>query len=260
MNFGEKILKLRKEKGFSQETLAEKLGTTRQAISKWENNQGFPETEKLLQLSNIFEVSVDFLLKNEKMVKDIDEKGFYVNREMASGYLMNEKRICRYMGIAFMFLALTGVPFTLFSVGDIRRYLGMAVCIITGIFFIVLVMFTEQEEYKMIRREPLLFDQEYLRELSDTYISIRKKHIVVAVPCTVLFIVGISILVLTDKGYFAWSEYHSLIFLALAIGLLGFIYSIGIIEAYELLVKNEEYSGRLCFKLKRKIKEKIDRL
>lgn len=63
MNLGEKIYKLRKEKGFSQEVLAEQIGTTRQAISKWENNQGFPETEKLLQLSNIFEVSIDFLLK-----------------------------------------------------------------------------------------------------------------------------------------------------------------------------------------------------
>ena len=43
MNLGEKILKLRKERGLSQEDLAEKLGTTRQAISKWENNQGFPD-------------------------------------------------------------------------------------------------------------------------------------------------------------------------------------------------------------------------
>ena len=53
MNLGEKIFKLRKEKGLSQEALAEQIGTTRQAVSKWENNQGFPETEKLLQLSNI---------------------------------------------------------------------------------------------------------------------------------------------------------------------------------------------------------------
>lgn len=45
MSLGEKIFKLRKEKGISQEALAEQIGTTRQAISKWENNQGFPETE-----------------------------------------------------------------------------------------------------------------------------------------------------------------------------------------------------------------------
>lgn len=61
MSLGEKIFKLRKEKGISQEALAEQIGTTRQAISKWENNQGFPETEKLLQLSNIFEVSTVYL-------------------------------------------------------------------------------------------------------------------------------------------------------------------------------------------------------
>ena len=53
MRFGEKLFKLRKEKGLSQEALAEQIGTTRQAVSKWENNQGFPETEKLLQLSLI---------------------------------------------------------------------------------------------------------------------------------------------------------------------------------------------------------------
>ena len=45
MNFGEKLFKLRKEKGLSQEALAQHLGTTRQAVSKWENNQGFPEIE-----------------------------------------------------------------------------------------------------------------------------------------------------------------------------------------------------------------------
>ena len=45
MNFGAKLFKLRKEKGLSQEALADQLGTTRQAVSKWENNQGYPETE-----------------------------------------------------------------------------------------------------------------------------------------------------------------------------------------------------------------------
>ncbi|MGL5244454.1 MAG: helix-turn-helix domain-containing protein, partial [Sarcina sp.] len=60
MNFGEKLFRLRKDNGMSQETLAEKLNTSRQAISKWENGQGFPESEKLLKISNIFSVSVDY--------------------------------------------------------------------------------------------------------------------------------------------------------------------------------------------------------
>ena len=81
MTFGEKLFKLRKEKGFSQEALAEQIGTTRQAISKWENNQGFPETEKLLQLSNIFEITIDSLLKDEKSSNDVNERGYYVSKE-----------------------------------------------------------------------------------------------------------------------------------------------------------------------------------
>lgn len=93
MNFGEKLFKLQKEKGISQENLAEQIGTTRQAISKWENNQGFPEVEKLLQLSNVFEVSVDYLLKDDKTVNCSNEKGYYVSKELATGYIANEKRL-----------------------------------------------------------------------------------------------------------------------------------------------------------------------
>ena len=66
MTFGEKLFKLRKEKGLSQEQLAEQMNTTRQAVSKWENDQGFPETEKLMMLGNIFSVSIDYLLKSRR--------------------------------------------------------------------------------------------------------------------------------------------------------------------------------------------------
>ena len=102
MNFGEKLFKLRKEKGLSQEALADQLGTTRQAVSKWENNQGYPETEKILQLSQLFEVSTDYLLKAEKVERAVDEKGYYVSREMANGFLASEKRVNRFLGLGFL--------------------------------------------------------------------------------------------------------------------------------------------------------------
>lgn len=62
------------------------------------------------------------------------------------------------------------------------------------------------------------------------------------------------------RGYIKWSEYHSFIFSGFAIGIFGFVYSIGVMDAYELLVKNEQYSTRFLFKLKRKVKEKLDKL
>ena len=64
MNFAEKILNLRTEYGYSQETLAEKLNVSRQAVSKWESGATLPETDKVIALSNFFGVSTDYLLKD----------------------------------------------------------------------------------------------------------------------------------------------------------------------------------------------------
>ena len=60
---GEKIAQLRKANNYTQEQLAEILGVSRQAISKWESNITYPETEKLLRMSELFSCSLDYLLK-----------------------------------------------------------------------------------------------------------------------------------------------------------------------------------------------------
>ena len=62
----EKLYKLRKNSGLSQEQLAEQLKVSRQAISKWESGTAVPESEKLIIISNYFGVSVDYLLKDEE--------------------------------------------------------------------------------------------------------------------------------------------------------------------------------------------------
>lgn len=62
MNTAEKIILLRKKKGISQEELANKLNTSRQAVSKWENNQSTPDLEELVALSKYFNVTTDYLL------------------------------------------------------------------------------------------------------------------------------------------------------------------------------------------------------
>ncbi len=65
MTISEKLYKLRKQSGLSQEELAEKLNVSRQAISKWETGTSIPESDKLISISNFFEVSLDYLLKDE---------------------------------------------------------------------------------------------------------------------------------------------------------------------------------------------------
>ena len=62
MRFDENLRNLRKEKDYSQEYLAEKLGVTRQTISKWENGTAMPDLKKLIELADFFEVSMDDLL------------------------------------------------------------------------------------------------------------------------------------------------------------------------------------------------------
>ena len=69
MNLGERIYKLRTEKNLSQGDLAELLDVSRQSISKWENNSSVPELEKIVKLSEIFEVSLDELVKGEEVPK-----------------------------------------------------------------------------------------------------------------------------------------------------------------------------------------------
>ena len=70
MILAEKIIELRKKSGMSQEELAEKLGVSRQSVSKWEGAQSTPDLNRILQLSEIFNVSTDTLLKDEAVLPD----------------------------------------------------------------------------------------------------------------------------------------------------------------------------------------------
>lgn len=65
MIFADKLIQLRKKRGWSQEELAEQMNVTRQSVSKWEGAQSTPDLEKILRLSELFGVSTDYLLKDE---------------------------------------------------------------------------------------------------------------------------------------------------------------------------------------------------
>ncbi len=65
MKTSEKLLRLRKQHGYSQEELAEKLNVSRQAISRWEADQALPDTVNILQISKLYNVSIDYLLNDE---------------------------------------------------------------------------------------------------------------------------------------------------------------------------------------------------
>lgn len=64
MNFPEKLQKFRKERGWSQEELANRITVSRQAVSKWELGTAVPDTDNIVQLSELFGVTTDYLIKD----------------------------------------------------------------------------------------------------------------------------------------------------------------------------------------------------
>lgn len=66
MTTGEKLALLREKKGITQEKLSEILNVSRQSVSRWETDISFPETDKLIKLSKLFECSIDFLLNEDR--------------------------------------------------------------------------------------------------------------------------------------------------------------------------------------------------
>lgn len=105
MKLSEKLHSLRKKSGLSQEELAEKLDVSRQAISKWESGVSVPESEKLIVISSYFNVSVDYLLKDEIKSPSPREPKAYESKSEA---------IIKHIGLAlcilgFIFLVAWGI-------------------------------------------------------------------------------------------------------------------------------------------------------
>ena len=93
MNMADRIQHLRKSKGISQEELADKVGVSRQAVSKWESEQSTPDIEKVILLSDFFDVTTDYLLKGIEPVSENTTK-------------KSDARIFSLVGSVFNFIGL----------------------------------------------------------------------------------------------------------------------------------------------------------
>lgn len=75
MNLGSQLKKFRESKKFSQEDVARKVGVTRQAVYKWESNKSYPDIDNLILLSELYEVTIDELIKGSEDVRgELDKK------------------------------------------------------------------------------------------------------------------------------------------------------------------------------------------
>lgn len=138
MILAEKIIKLRKQQGWSQEELAMKLGISRQSVSKWESTASIPDLDKIIKLSELFGVSMDYLLKDSEDDENVvaypdenvlenskDEKVHHVTLEEANIYM------------------------TLIEHASSRIAAGVAMCILCPIPLLLLTGLSEMQGFAM---------------------------------------------------------------------------------------------------------------
>ena len=245
MEFYEKLRKLRKEHAMSQEEFAQQLNVSRQAVSKWESGQGFPETDKLLIIGNIFGVSIDYLLKSdgdETKISD-SEPGYYVSRETAHGYLAMKrygaKRIA--LGVAIMVLSLS---FETFFEDDAIGTLAFFLCIAAGIAILVFQGF-KPKHYEEIEKQPLVFDEAFLREFRAQCTAERKKYGIGIVAGILFIIAGFLCNVLFEDIFMLPSRYAASYPILWALGIATLIINGSAFISRDVIAKNKDHIKEL---------------
>lgn len=249
MTFGEKLVRLRKERGLSQEALAEQLGTTRQAISKWENHQGFPETEKLLLLSSLFSVSIDSMLKGDFEQAVPAEDGTYVSRECAERFLAFRRKTTLRTAAGVSVLILAGVPYALFSKEQVLAVALACAVMIAGLAFL-LSMAMLGDPYRGLSRGKLLFDPPVHAEFIAARQVQRRKALVRIVAGAILVSLA-GILGLAGIPAFPTSAVQCTL---AACAVFLWIRAVGSLDAYEVLTQSEERRESVCARLMQRIR------
>ena len=119
MILADKIIENRKRNGWSQEELADKLGVSRQSVSKWEGAQAVPDMKKIVLMSEIFGVSTDYLLRDDIEIADnsetapvdrgLEETVRSVSMEEASSFLEHNERAASQISTGVMMCILSPV-------------------------------------------------------------------------------------------------------------------------------------------------------
>lgn len=138
MTTGEKIATLRKQMGFTQESLGEQIGVSRQAVSKWESDLTFPETDKLILLSKLFNVSIDYLLniKNENVTNDNNKKFIKFFPSIWSAFFL----IITLLFYLFPFMRIGNIRFNVYNMIFTTEYLFGNILMLIA-FFLQIIMF-----------------------------------------------------------------------------------------------------------------------
>lgn len=222
MIIADKITENRKKNGWSQEELAERLGVSRQSVSKWESAQAVPDIKKILQLSELFGVSTDYLMKDEieapagaeaAPVDDgLGEEVRRVSMEEASAFLRFNERAAIRVSTGVMLCILSPIPLILLEglsqMGHLPLEHGPAGAAGVAILLVMIAVAVGMFLMEGMRGKPYDYlercgiETEYgvrgmAKERRDAYAETHTRRIVVGVMLCILSAVPILILGMT---------------------------------------------------------------
>ena len=154
MILAEKIMKLRKQQGWSQEDLAVKLNISRQSVSKWESGASIPDLDKIIKLSDLFGVSTDFLLKDEMeeipataiVAQDTDSDTANNNDQTSAGTGANNQNADPgYIAIRKVSLEEANTYMNIVEKYAKKTAIAVAMCILSPVVLILLAAMTEDK-------------------------------------------------------------------------------------------------------------------
>lgn len=274
MILADKIIRLRKRNGWSQEELADKMNVSRQAVSKWEAAQTTPDLEKILLLGNLFGVTTDYLLKDElvdeEFVEGVDETPIRkISLAEANDYLEQRKNASVQIAIAtllciispiliFLLLAFsecTSIPITenlAVGIGMVALFSFVTIAVV-----IYIRVGFKNAPYEFLEKEP--FETEYgvtglAREKQKTYRNTYIKYNIFGTCACILSPVPLICVALSGKGLLVMIML-CVTLLTVAIGVMFFIVAGVRWASMQKLLKEGEFSEK--GKQKNKIIEAI---
>lgn len=220
MIFADKLIQLRKKSGWSQEELAQQMHVSRQSVSKWEGAQSVPDLEKMVQLSRLFNVTTDYLLKDEEgepepvPQEDRGEPRRRVTLAEASAFLEAKQRSAGTIAYATMLCVLSPTGLILLgAMSEVPKY-GISENAAAGIGMILLLILiaaavgmfivsgSRTSAYEFLEKES--FETEYgvtgmVRERKEQYRETYVRNNVIGTCLCVLSLIPLFAGILIDE-------------------------------------------------------------
>lgn len=265
MILADKIIEERKKNGWSQEELANKLGVSRQAVSKWESAGSIPDLQRILQMSELFGVTTDYLLKDEieevPLNEYVETNTIKVSMEEANQYLDMKHRGSRIVANATSLCILSPVPLiVLGTMTEDHTLIGFSLVFLLLLVAIAVYLFVNYglRESHMQHLEKESFETEYgvsgmVRERRDKYEPAFIRNIAIGIVLCILSVIPTIMTGVMEADDSICGLSVGLLLIIVSIGVNILIRAGMIKSSYDTLLQEGEYT-----KEEKHIKKKTD--